>query len=52
MSITPGTYNIFNVAFSDRVIDLDGSNPAENTPIIGYQLNKPATSNQQVSLQL
>nr|3NBC_A Chain A, Ricin B-like lectin [Clitocybe nebularis]3NBC_B Chain B, Ricin B-like lectin [Clitocybe nebularis]3NBD_A Chain A, Ricin B-like lectin [Clitocybe nebularis]3NBD_B Chain B, Ricin B-like lectin [Clitocybe nebularis]3NBE_A Chain A, Ricin B-like lectin [Clitocybe nebularis]3NBE_B Chain B, Ricin B-like lectin [Clitocybe nebularis] len=51
-SITPGTYNITNVAYTNRLIDLTGSNPAENTLIIGHHLNKTPSGygNQQWTL--
>lgn len=37
------------VDFQGHVLDLAGSGTAENTPVIGYPMNSPATNNQLVS---
>ena len=42
----PGTFNIFNFQFDNRVADLSGT--VVTGPIIGYGLNSPPTNNQKV----
>jgi hypothetical protein len=49
MSFPPlGTYNIYNFKFSDRVVDLFGSEVTG--PLIGFPLNQPLTLNQKWNL--